>query len=104
MSNNESALLGKEKDFTDPEFSITGTDTCGFLTYIKSICLKELLNVSCRRLTAQDMRLTLKFLIKSFVVVVVLLFLLPLLVNQLDSKEQQNHNKSKVEKKVLMRC
>ena len=42
------------------------------------------------------MRLTLRFLIKSFVVVVTLLFLLPLLVNQLDSKEQQNQNKSKV--------
>ena len=42
------------------------------------------------------MRLTLRFLIKSFVVVVTLLFLLPLLVNQLDSKEQQNQNKFKV--------
>ncbi len=40
-----------------------------------------------------NMRLTLKFLIKSFVVIALLLFLLPLLLNHLDSKEQQNKAK-----------
>jgi flagellar biogenesis protein FliO len=34
------------------------------------------------------MRLTLRFLVKSFILIILLLFLLPLLLNKLDSQEE----------------
>ena len=45
-------------------------------------------------------RLTLKFLVKSFVVVIVVMFLLPIIMNQLDSHELETAKKNLEKYKV----